>query len=633
MKRKIIKVLIACVVVGILAGGGFYGYNKLTTSKNTNSTVASYTTVTAKRMSLVNTIEGTGSVYASVIKDVYPNSNGEISNLTANVGDTVKSGDTLFTISSDNLQNNVDQAKVQLDNANLSLTNDSNSDATNTSQSMMSVQNSLTKAQNDYNNMVVKAATSGVVANLKNNNGDSISKNSSVLTIIDPNSIKVGITANTPGAELLSQGEKVQVVIGGKTYTGTVGSGSSTSTNTNNSTALSSGHSYGQSGSKGEGASSGQPQTSGNSASYVSTITLSQASGLSVGLDCNIEINNKTISGKTFASVSTDVYPNNDGTFTNIKVKNGDVVKSGDELFTSDSSSVRDALNSAEDDYNTQKNYVVALDKLSVTSAQSKLDQAEESLSKATVVSSINGVITAKNNNNGDTVQPGTSVLSLMDPTSLKVKVTVDENDINSVKTGQRAMITFSAISNKSYEGTVESVGVQGVTNNNSTSYQVIIKLNDISELKVGMNGDVSIQTASAENAIAVPQSSVISINGEKYVMVPNSDGTSGGDTQASETNQTSQSAQGSSSQGGGFRNRFMMNANGKLTKVTTGIESNGYIEIKEGLSEGDKVLQMQFGSRSSSSSSSSSKSSRSSSSRSGGQMQGGGSFGAPPAN
>ncbi|MDP4089080.1 MAG: efflux RND transporter periplasmic adaptor subunit [Bacillota bacterium] len=386
--------------------------------------------------------------------------------------------------------------------------------------------------------------------------------------------------------------------------------------------------------------------------------------------------------GAAYAASTKDVVPNNNGTLSGLSIKVGDTVTAGQTLFVASSTSLNQAVTTAQNnltkvnltltsdqkakvtddtnvandktavstaqaaldtakangdagaiasaqsaldkanqtltnDLNSQANDAnkVTLDKLSVSDAQTSVDNAKIALNNAAVTAPIGGVVTAVNNVNGDTVSPSKGVLTIVDMTSLKVKVSVDELDIAKVQIGQAAIIKFDAISGKSYEGTVETIAQTGTTSNNVTSYDVVVDITDPTGIKLGMNGNITITTASKENALVIPAEALITTNGQKFVRVDNSAAT--GTTSNSNTQQGSNSTQGgSSSQTGssqnsqgtsgqnsrqngtsgttgttGTRGMQAVSGTGTMVKVTTGLETQNYIEVTEGLTEGQKVI------------------------------------------
>ncbi len=291
--------------------------------------------------------------------------------------------------------------------------------------------------------------------------------------------------------------------------------------------------------------------------------------------------------GAAYASNTKDVMPNNNGTISGLAVKVGDTVTAGQKLFTVDSDQLKNAVTTAKNNVTKQSltlasdesaekvdDNKIAMDKLSLSDAKTQLSDANKAVSNMTVTAPIGGVVTSVNNTNGDSAQSAKAVLTIVDMTSIKVKVSVDELNINNVKIGQKSEIKFDAIKDKIYEGAVETIAQTGTTSNNVTTYDVVVAVKDPTGIKLGMNANVTISIDSKENALAVPVEAVTESNGKKYVRVADSSTT----TAQNSNNQKASSAQSSSN-------------GGKQVEIKTGLETDNYIEVTEGLSDGDKLV------------------------------------------
>ncbi|MFL0245413.1 efflux RND transporter periplasmic adaptor subunit [Candidatus Clostridium stratigraminis] len=286
--------------------------------------------------------------------------------------------------------------------------------------------------------------------------------------------------------------------------------------------------------------------------------------------------------GAAYAAGTKDVAPNNNGTLKSLTVKVGDTVTAGQKLYTADSDDLRKAVTSAQNNLTKQKltlttdesaekvdDNKVAMDKISVSDAQSQLNDAYSQLNKMTVTAPIGGVVTAVNNINGDSVSQGKSVLTIVNMSSMKVKVAVDELDIGKVKVGQAATIKFDAIKDKSFEGTVESIAQTGTPSNNVTTYDVVAAIKNPAGIKLGMNANVTISVESKDNALVIPADALVENNGQKFVRLV-SNNSSAAVTNGNANSQNSQSS--------------------NLTSIKTGLETENYIEVTDGLKDGDKV-------------------------------------------
>ena len=181
------------------------------------------------------------------------------------------------------------------------------------------------------------------------------------------------------------------------------------------------------------------------------------------------------------------------------------------------------------------------------------------------------GTITSISVKAGERVTNGFAVAHLTDYEDLQTVVQVDELDIPKVKIGQTVSINASAYPDETYSGKVTEVAEEGTSNNGSSTFDVTIHIEKPKSLKVGMSTEASILTNSKYDALYVPVDAVYTNNNEKYVIVAsastNTDNTTGA------TNQ-------------------------KIVK--TGISTDEYVEITEGVSAGESVQLPQLSSTSS---------------------------------
>lgn len=139
---------------------------------------------------------------------------------------------------------------------------------------------------------------------------------------------------------------------------------------------------------------------------------------------------------------------------------------------------------------------------------------------------------------------------------NFKLTLSVDEQDILSVKQGQTATITLNAVSGQEFEGTVSKVGTVGTTSGSSAKYSVEITIPKQDNMLIGMTAAATIKVSESDNAVLIPLSALQEEGGQSFVY-------------------TSTDSQG--------------NLSGK-TQVETGLSNETQVEITSGLSEGDTV-------------------------------------------
>ena len=124
----------------------------------------------------------------------------------------------------------------------------------------------------------------------------------------------------------------------------------------------------------------------------------------------------------------------------------------------------------------------------------------------------------ASSSTSSDTNTELTSAFSIAAGDEMTLSVNVDEMDILSIETGQKATVTFDAIENKEYEGEITSIDKNGTTSNGTTKYPVEITLTKEDSMMSGMNASVTITTSEVSDALLVPAAAVTEEGNTSYV-------------------------------------------------------------------------------------------------------------------
>ena len=110
--------------------------------------------------------------------------------------------------------------------------------------------------------------------------------------------------------------------------------------------------------------------------------------------------------------------------------------------------------------------------------AQAELSKAERNLSYATITSPIDGIVTSKDVEEGQTVASGFETPTLFtiaaDLTQMQVVADVDEADIAGVVDGAKVTFTVDAYPDDTFEGEVKQVRLGSVNSSSSTIYTQI---------------------------------------------------------------------------------------------------------------------------------------------------------------
>ena len=131
----------------------------------------------------------------------------------------------------------------------------------------------------------------------------------------------------------------------------------------------------------------------------------------------------------------------------------------------------REALERAENDVRAAQSALQEREKLVTAQAarlgqeRAGLESARYDLSKVRIESPIDGIVTRRNIQEGETAvtgtmnNPGTVLLTLADMSVIQAEIEVDETNIPHVMFGQRATIVIDALPDKTFTGRVTEIG------------------------------------------------------------------------------------------------------------------------------------------------------------------------------
>jgi len=154
---------------------------------------------------------------------------------------------------------------------------------------------------------------------------------------------------------------------------------------------------------------------------------------------------------------------------------------------------------------------------------RASLENAKYDLSKVRIESPIDGIVTRRNIQEGETAMigtmnnAGTVLLTLADMSIIQAEVEVDETNIPSVELGQPAKISIDAIPDRTFKGHVTEIGnspiqATGQTGGTTqaTNFKVVVVLDEkIPDVRPGFTCTADITTATRQNVAAVPIPSV----------------------------------------------------------------------------------------------------------------------------
>ncbi|MBI4330090.1 MAG: efflux RND transporter periplasmic adaptor subunit [Chloroflexi bacterium] len=240
----------------------------------------------------------------------------------------------------------------------------------------------------------------------------------------------------------------------------------------------------------------------------------------------------------------------------------------------------------------------IRLRELQVAAAQLALDDALLQLEKSTIIAPFDGVIGDFKAKVGDTIQPGSFSIPLVDPTQIRVDAYIEEFDVMNIRPGMPATVTLDALPGQVLPSTVAAISPLSTVQQGVVRYAITINARipgqgeavqtsqgrprpgasapspkpgagggqrgsssgggaarpAVIELKDGLSATATIVLNKRENVLTVPNRALVLQRGEQKVQV-------------------------------------LVNGQAQDRKVRTGLSNDQVTEIMEGIEEGEKVI------------------------------------------
>nr|WP_321520767.1 efflux RND transporter periplasmic adaptor subunit [uncultured Macellibacteroides sp.] len=257
------------------------------------------------------------------------------------------------------------------------------------------------------------------------------------------------------------------------------------------------------------------------------------------------------------------------GKIVQINFKLGDFVAKGAVLAKVDDTYKRLAYDNAQLNYNKYKDdyqrYQVLLKgeavsenqlrdmKISFENATIQLENAKKQWDDTKIEAPFGGVITSKNTELGAYLNVGSSIAGMADIARLKVSLAVSESDVYQLRKGQAVSVSTNVYPNAEFKGNITSISPQG-SDMHTYPVEILIANNSDNPLKAGTYVNVHIDLGKTRKALMIPRNAIVSSVKDPSVYVVK------GETV-------------------------------QLVKISTGRESNSYLEVTSGINVGDQVV------------------------------------------
>jgi HlyD family secretion protein len=243
---------------------------------------------------------------------------------------------------------------------------------------------------------------------------------------------------------------------------------------------------------------------------------------------------------------------------------------------------------------------------------QASLATTKYNLSQVIISSPMDGLVTRRNIEEGETAvvgtmnNAGTVLLTIADMSVLEAEIEVDETDIPNVALGQEAKVTIDAVPNREFKGRVTEIAnspIQQTTNTTgqrqATTFKVVVTIEeDVPDVRPGFTCTAEITTATKKNVVSVPIQALtvrdlLYTNAGELVREPPPRRRRSVDDETATRVETPEGHTRKETEG-----VFVYRENKAVfTPLKTGIAGEQYFEVLEGLKAGDQVITGPFAS------------------------------------
>ena len=464
--------IISTIAIIVILGGGYWGYQKITTPPG----VTRYVTSKVTAGTIIASITDSGQVSASNQINVTPQVSGTLTAVNVKPGESVSTGQTLFVIDDTSAEQAVRDAEIGVQNANLALQKlqlQDSTDSLNTTEEE-AYETGFTSVSNTF--LDLPTITNGI------NNMFFQSTNGTNQQNVDWYAEQVTST-ETAQAMTYKQDFMDAYNLASTAYT--------------------------------------------KNFSDYKTISRTSDDATIDGLISETYDTTKLIADEIQAGSNYIDFV--DSTLQKYNFKIPTIITTQEaslSTYTSEINSHLSDLLSAETTISTSKNAFPSSDldtqsaQIAVEQANNTLLDAKQTLANCYVTAPFGGIISSVPVIVGDTASSGTTLATIITSKDLAT-VTLSEVDVAKIVLGDKATLTFNAIPNLTIAGQVVEIDSVGTVYSGVVNYNVQISFDtQDTRVKSGMSLNANIITNVAQNVLTVPNAAVKTQGATKYVQV-----------------------------------------------------------------------------------------------------------------
>lgn len=504
------KQLILTGIIAITVIGGGFGVYRLFFYTAPEEMV----TGTTKKDSISTVIEGSATTQPTKFQELTVPVEGTVNDVYVSQGDVVAAGDKLFSIDT-----------TSLDESIASLTS-----------TIQSYQTQLASAQENVENLTVKAPFSGKLTDVTTVDvGDDMNSGTTLATLVDDTTMKLALYFTYGVKDQIQVGMSADVYVMGYDYAlaGTVSRIDYV-----------------------------DYSTSAGARGFLVTITFTNPGNMTAELEATATVSSigskllPIASGTTAYNQSKTIAAKVSGTVTSMNMLEAQRVTSGQVLMKLKNS-----------DYANQVSNLLK----QIESANLNMQKYKEELNECNPTATVDGTVIFVRIESGDEVSSGTTAMAIYNTGTMEIEANISEANNDYITEGMTVVITKSGSSDTMYKGTVTKKSLEATASNGVAYFPTTITIdNSDGTLSSGIYVSYSITVAQASNVVLAPTAAIKQTTQGTCLFIK-------ADTKPDNAIDLAD---------GVVPDGFY------AVPVTTGVSDNNYVEIKSGVSEGVTVFE-----------------------------------------
>ncbi len=238
------------------------------------------------------------------------------------------------------------------------------------------------------------------------------------------------------------------------------------------------------------------------------------------------ELNGQYIANGTFApKQEVKISAETPGLVARVLVKEGSSVSAGQTLAVIKADKQNVNVSNAQAVYNNAKAEVARFEsayatggvtkqqldqmKLQLENAKNNLQSAQLTAGDVNIKASFSGIVNKKNIEPGSYVNPGMELFEVVNVSTLKLKVNVDEKNVGSLHLGQTIKVVSPVVSNKEFTGKISFIAPKADASLNFP-VELEIQNNTTNDLKAGMYGNAYFGDSQLVNVLTIPRTAFV---------------------------------------------------------------------------------------------------------------------------